>query len=244
MRIEVYTLAHQEARLIPYVMRHYEGFKVIAYAGHSTDGTEAMLESLGAEVRFLNTNNESNDGIFQRMKNECWKDSKADWVIVTDFDELVYCNIPLEEKLKDTKATLIRPMKAEMYSESFPTGEGKITDLVKTGVLGSAKFCLFRPSEIKEMNFDPGCHNIRPEGNVIIDDYAHDQPNHIISFNPIMSLHYRNLGKEYVRSRQAYTASRLSKLNRKMGWGLFVLCPWSETEKYFDDNWKYVKEVI
>ena len=244
MKIEVHTLVHQEAKLIPYVMRHYEGWAdVIAYTGHSTDGTEEMLRKYGATTVFLNTNNESNDGIFMRMKNTCWKNSKADWVIVTDFDELVYCKTDIKEKLLTTKATLIRPRKAEMYSDYFPIGEAQITDLIPTGVLGSAKFCMFKPSDICEMNFDPGCHNCRPEGNVVIDDYAHDQPNHIEN-DPIWCLHYRNLGKQYVRERQAYTASRLSGLNRKMGWGLFVLVPWEKTEKFFDDNMKYVTKLI
>lgn len=244
MKIEVHTIAHQEAKLVPYVMRHYWWADVIAYTGHSTDGTELALRSLGAKTVFVDTHNQANDKIFIDVKNNCWKGSKADWVIVADFDELIYHRKNIVEKLSQTKATLIRPQKFEMYSDGFPTGDGQITDLVRTGVGGSAKYHLFRPSEIREMNFLPGAHECRPVGNVIIDDYAHDVPGAIpVSDDSILCLHYRNLGKEYVRQRQAYTASRLSPLNKKMGWGLFVLCPWEETEKFFDDNIKYAKEI-
>ena len=116
MKIQVHTLAHQQVELVPYVMRHYSGWAdVIAYAGYSTDGTEQLLEKMGAKVVFLETHNQANDQIFMDMKNNCWKGSNADWVIVTDFDELVHHRVSVYNYLKNTKATVIRPAQYEMY---------------------------------------------------------------------------------------------------------------------------------
>lgn len=50
--IEVYIMARNESRMIPYLMRHYGQFaKVIFLESNSTDNTVCLAESLGAEVR-------------------------------------------------------------------------------------------------------------------------------------------------------------------------------------------------
>jgi len=246
MRIEVHTLAHQQVELVPYIMRHYAGWAdVIAYAGYSTDGTDELLQKLGAKIVFLETQNEANDKVFMDMKNNCWKGSKADWVIVTDFDELVHHRVSVAEYLKKSKCTLIRPLQYEMYSDFFPTEDKQITDIIKTGARGSCKFNTFRPSEIMEMNFDAGCHMAHPKGNVIMDDYFQDMPWATpITDDAIMTLHYRNLSKEYVYHRNEYTASRLSKINKKMNWGTFVYCSRQEVSDYYDMIMKSVTEFL
>lgn len=246
MKIEVHTLAHQQIELVNYVMRHYSGWAdIIAYAGYSTDGTEALLEKLGAKIVFLETDNKANDKVFLDMKNNCWKGSKADWVIVTDFDELVHHRVSVPGYLEKSKATLIRPAHWEMYSDAFPTEEKQITELINTGSRGSYKFNTFRPSEISEMNFDVGCHMAHPTGNVIVDDYWSSIPGYTPETDDaIMTLHYRNLGKEYVYHRNEYTASRLSSINRKMGWGTFVYCSRQEVSDYYDIVMKSVTKIF
>lgn len=246
MRVEVHTLAHQQIELVPYVMRHYAGWAdVIAYAGYSTDGTEQLLEKLGAKIVFLETGNDANDQIFMDMKNNCWKGSKADWVIVTDFDELVHHRKSVVEHLRNTKATVIRPYQYEMYHDHFPTEDEQITKLVRTGASGGCKFNTFRPSEITEMNFGAGCHTASPEGNVIVEEYA----GHIAGCLPdsedaLLMLHYRNLGKEYVYHRNEYTATRLSQINKDKNWGTFVYCSRQEVSDYYDMIMKSVKQIL
>ncbi len=79
IRVEVHTLCHQEAKLVPYVMRHYKGWaEVFAYTGHSTDGTEKLLGQLGANVLNLNTNNEANDYIFKTIQHLPTKRNQRD----------------------------------------------------------------------------------------------------------------------------------------------------------------------
>lgn len=246
MKIEVHTLAHQQIELVPYVMRHYEGWAdVIAYAGYSTDGTEELLEKLGAKIVFLETHNEANDQIFMDMKNNCWKGSKADWVIVTDFDEFVHHRVSVMEYLKASKCTLIRPLQYEMYSDFFPTEDKQITELIKTGALGSPKYNTFRPSEITEMNFHPGCHAADPKGNVVVEDHWLGTPNPIpITNDAILMLHYRNLSKDYVYHRNEYTASRMSAINNANGWGTFVYATRQAVSDYYDDIMKSVTEFL
>jgi hypothetical protein len=229
MKIEVHTLAHQEAKLVPYVMRHYKDWAdVYVYTGYSSDGTEKMLEDLGAKIIFLDTKNEANDAIFRDMKNNCWKGSKADWVIITDFDEIVHHRTMLvPEALKDKTCTLIKPFAYNIFSETFPVIDSQIYDEVKMGTVAPAKFNLFRPSEIKEMNFGVGCHNANPEGNIIIEDS---------DGTDMVMLHCRNLGTEYVLGRNKYTAKRLSQVNIKHQWGLACTLPDDIIIKYLEEQ--------
>lgn len=236
MKIEVHTLAHQQVELVPYVMRHYSGWAdVIAYSGYSTDGTEQLLAKLGARNVFLETHNEANDQIFMEMKNNCWKGSKADWVIVTDFDELIHHRVSVIEHLKNSKYTIIRPVQYDMIGDSFPTEDKQLTELIKMGVRASCKYSVFRPSEITEMNFGAGCHSAHPEGNLIIQDFESTSPNHVsVTADSLMMLHYRNLGMDYFLKRNAYTATRLSEINKKNDWGTFVYCTPQEVMDFYN----------
>src|SRR5574343_401098 len=91
IKIEVHSLLHQGAQLIPYFIRHYQQFAdIIFYESDSTDGSPDIAKRLGAKVLPLPTGNEVNELVFLQMKNNCWKDSKADWVIIVDTDEFIY----------------------------------------------------------------------------------------------------------------------------------------------------------
>jgi hypothetical protein len=71
------------------------------------------------------------------------------------------------------------------------------------------KVTIFNPNEIREMRYEPGAHNCRPLGNVKW--YTGDK---------IFLLHHKNVGIDYVLSRNATYRKRLSKDNQRMGWGV------------------------
>jgi len=109
--------------------------------------------------------------------------------------------------------------------------------LIKIGVMASCKYSVFRPSEIKEMNFGAGCHDAHPEGNLIIQDFERNTPyTQPVTDDSLMMLHYRNLGMDYFLKRNAYTATRLSAINKKMDWGTFVYCTPQEVMDFFNTN--------
>jgi glycosyltransferase involved in cell wall biosynthesis len=211
MKIETYILAHQEEKLLPYTMRHYTQFSdVILMEGHSTDRTVEIAESYGARIMKVNTGNQVNDQIYLEIKNNCWKESKADWVIICDCDEFIY-HPNIKEYLSKTTSTIFRPRLFNMYSEEFPTGEGQIYDEVKYGVDGGGKTNLFRPDQVVEINYLPGCHNAKPEGNIRLDLHSE-----------ILTLHFKNLSRQYVIDRNAYLFNRLSDINKLYKWGWHV----------------------
>ncbi len=222
MKIEVYTLANNEERLMPYIIRHYSRFaKVIILENNSTDHTIEIAHEMGAEIWKYNIPDELNDQIHVDIKNNCWKNSKADWVIVCDADEFIY-HPDLPGYLSKANATIFCLRLFNMYSEIFPTTAGQIYDEVNRGVEGGGKINLWRPSEIHEINFAVGCHNANPAGNVVfgIDSrrrqglFQQQKPK-----NEPLTLHMRYLSKQYLIERSARAGQRLSALNRKNGWG-------------------------
>lgn len=227
MNIEIYALCHQEAPMIPYFMRHYKQYgQVFLFEGHSTDGSATLARSLGAIVISIDTGNEIRDDLFTDIKNNCWKDSWADWVIICDTDEFIY-HSHFVEYLKTLQDTVIAPVSYEMFSDQFPTMQGQIYDEINMGIrhpIGSnCKMCLFRPREVKNINYEPGSHQAYPEGNIKINLNSE-----------IISMHMRHLSVEYVVQRNLYYRQRRSSINKRNGWGFHVEATRAEVQQWFD----------
>jgi glycosyltransferase involved in cell wall biosynthesis len=236
MTIETYILANNEELLMPYLMRHYLQFsKVIILESNSTDKTSEIAHDMGAEIWTYDVPDEINDKWFTDLKNNCWKESHADWVIIVDADEFVY-HKNITQILKNNYSTILCPRFFNMYSEKFPTTEGQIYDEVKLGVeqfSPKAKMNVFRPRMVKDMNYFAGCHEAFPTGRVRIDDNS-----------GLMTLHMRNLGKEFIINRNLRARKRQSELNRQMGWGIHV--DWDESEwvRRYEEEMKQATKII
>jgi len=228
MRIEVYCLANNEEKLLPYYIRHYSQFAhVIVLNNNSTDRTVEIAKSLGAEVRHLNIPDELNDQLFIEIRNQIWKGTTADWIMWADADEFIY-HPDLVDILSTTSATAILPAFYNMYSEVFPTTEGQIYEEVKLGALWGGeesiygKVNIFKMPDIIDINYNPGCHRVNLKGNVILDKKS-----------GIKTLHMRNVSLDFVLQRNARNSVRLSALNRKLGYGLYVDKPREELTRLF-----------
>jgi len=233
MNIEIYALCHQEAKMIPYFMRHYNQYgKVFLYEGHSTDGSAELAESLGATIIPFNTDNQVRDDMFMDMKNNCWKESQADWVIICDMDEFVY-HKNMINYLNTIRGTIIAPNTYEMISDTFPVTEGQIYDEIKFGFLTRKKFFMFKPLDISEMNYGAGSHDAQPEGNVRINGKS-----------DIICMHMRHLSIDHVVNRNAYLYSRMSEINKQMGWGWHTSIPRKGVEEYFNENRSQLIKVL
>jgi len=239
MNIEIYALCHQEASMIPYFMRHYNQYgKIFLFESGSTDGSAELAQSLGATIVPFDTGNQIRDDLYLEMKNNCWKQSKADWIIICDMDEFVY-HPNFKEYLKTIEGTIIQPRHYEMFSDVFPTTQGQIYEEVTMGATSdkerntSAKLCLFKPQEITEMNYEPGAHFAHPTGNVMINDK-----------NEVISMHMRHLNIDYIMKRNAYFVSRLSAINNEKGWGAHYRVSRENVQNWYDIHKPYLVKVI
>ena len=108
-----------------------------------------------------------------------------------------------------------------MFSEKLPTGDGQIYDEIKYGTEDPRrKMLVFRPDQIKEINYSPGCHNAHPTGNVVI------------SNDDLLTLHFQFLSREFTIQRYAEFSKRLSQTNRDHKWSF-----------HYDFNAKTINEL-
>jgi len=237
MKIEVHSLLHNEAAMLPYFMLHYSQFadKVYFYESDSTDNSKEIAEILGATIIPLKTGNFVDELVFLEMKNNCWKGSDADWVIIVDTDEFVY-HPNIKYYLKDTPYTAFYPKEWRMFAKEFPKTKGQIYEEVNMGIPGKQgynKLNLFRPSEITEMNYEAGCHTCHPTGNVKI---CYD--------TDIITMHFHDMGIENRLKRNAYLASRISEVNKARGWGSHVLWSREKVIAYYEEALKEAIRVV
>lgn len=237
MKIEVHSLLHNEILMLPYFFRHYSQFAdIIFYESNSTDGSPEFAELLGCKViKIKENNNLIDERIFTDMKNNCWKDSKADWVIICDTDEFVY-HPDFIKILETTKYNMFQPQEFLMYSREFPTTNGQIYDEIKHGRPGIASFgknILFKPKDVIEMNYSHGCHYCQPIGNI-----------KTAPETDIKTLHYHFTGIEYRLKKYKYLANRLSAINKEMGWGQHATWAEEKIRNDFEEAMKHLVKVV
>jgi hypothetical protein len=222
MLIETFAVCHNEEKILPYFLKHYLQYGSVAiFDNESTDSSTDIINNSDATLFSFSSDGKFREDILTRLRNDCWKESKADWVIVTDIDELVY-HKNLLKALKRASGTVIMPRMFNMYSDTFPVTQGQIYDEIQYGIEFNSKMCLIKPKEIKEINYEPGCHFAHPEGNFKL-NFTSD----------IINLHFKNLSQEYVNERNAYLNTRQSDENRANNWNWHLATTPEQTAEDF-----------
>jgi hypothetical protein len=219
MQITIYTLSYNEELLIQFMIDHYRlrfpGCHIVFYDNSSTDNTINIAKNNNCEIRPYNSNNTMDDLIHMQIKNNCWKDAKTDWVLVSDMDELLNINhidLSKEENLGTTR------IKSEGWHMVNLEDNFDINN-IKYGTRNFRydKYMLFNKKYIQEMNFGAGCHDCSPIGKIID------------SHTSYKMYHYKFISQDYSIKRIQETAKRLSEANKKNGWG-YNLCMRTEQQ--------------
>ncbi len=93
--LEIFIVTWNEAHILPYTVRFYQSrfplgkVQITVYDNESTDNTNQLARRLGCRVRSMVTNQSFSDRAHMDIKNEAWKGSAADWVMMLDADEWV-----------------------------------------------------------------------------------------------------------------------------------------------------------
>lgn len=211
MRIEAFLLCWNEKDIMPFIIKHYQKFcdHIVIMDNHSTDGSDKLAESMGCEVRKFGTkffDDQSN----MEAKNSCWKGSKADWCVVCDFDEVLFANENIYQRLARIRfegATIIKTIGWQIMSDQMPKED--LLEITNGYEFSNyAKNIIFNPKEITAINYNPGAHRCEPEGNVVWSEES------------LYVLHYKHIGGvERTIKRYKEYQPRMSKNNRKNGWG-------------------------
>lgn len=221
--VHAFFLCYNEANILPHLLKHYLSFceQVTILDNNSTDNSVEIINSFpNTDIIPWDSKNELNDSLYLKLKNHVWKSSSgtADYVIVGDADEFLY-HENMVEFLIDSKqkgVTLFRPegyhMVADIDFNLSPNDNllEKVKDGIRTPVLD--KILMFDCNKISNINYNFGCHNARPEGDIVLHQH-----------NGLKMLHYKFLGIEDYKYKQEIRKERLSEFNKQHGFGLYYL---------------------
>ena len=241
--VHYYAVCWNEETMLPWMFKHYERFvdHFTIYDNYSTDHTENIIQThSNAEIVKFGERDKFDDAANQKIKNQCWKQSrgKADLVIVCDLDEFLYHpNIESTlQSLCQEKITFPNTVGYEMYGEALPSqyDNKQLTDFIKKGKRSQwfDKHIIFDPHRIVDTYFDPGAHHANPTG--IVRRGA----------IPLKVLHYKNLGLDYLLARYLQLGNRLSSFNIEEGLGTHYLAKEEELKKQFLEGLKSSEKII
>lgn len=224
MKIETFVLAWNEERLIEQFVDWYKfSDRITVLDNHSTDNTTSIAKRLGCSIISYGTHQQDNR-LMTQVKEECWKQSDADWVIVCDMDEFIY-HPCLLDVLQKTSATVVKCVGYQMVSEqTAPVVQ------IKYGAreINNDKCLCFKPKAIQAMNWLHGCHLCDPVGDVRFLE------------NTIKLLHFNYVGKDSFKRRWHQYAERMSDWDKQVGAGKHYLFPEDQMNAEFD---KYLSRV-
>jgi len=232
-RIHLYCLCWNDARMLPHFFKHYDGLvdKYFVFDNGSTDESISMLEKhRRVEIAHFDVPGDSFVDEERRLCDTIWRDSDADWVIITDIDEHIYHPnlIDYLRRCTEQNATAIRTIGYEMVSDSFPSATQPLAELVTNGrrSAGHDRLCIFNPRALTATNFGPGRHVAKPEGRVVWPGRRE-----------VLLLHYKQLGIDYpiVRSAELRLGLRPGDLARS--WAMHYT--WSPAQ--IAENWRQLK---
>ena len=141
MRVHLYSICWNEARMLPFFFRHYDAFvdRYVIYDDGSTDGTREMLAA-HPKVELRRFRREVPDSYVQSARllhDRVWKESRgaADWVVMTPVDEhLTHPDMAgLWAECRRHGVTAIPALGFQMVAERFPAAPGRLATTLRRG---------------------------------------------------------------------------------------------------------------
>ncbi|WP_250433011.1 glycosyltransferase family 2 protein [Hanstruepera flava] len=240
MKISAFILCYNESLMIRHTLNYYTTFcsEITILNNNSSDNSIEIVKTEYPNVKIKNfgVENSFREDTQTELKNNCWKNSDADYVIVCDMDEFLYSD-DLESKLNlldKQRPAICSVIGYEMFSKKFPKNYNEsLLDQVKYGIRNYRfdKSIIFNPKKIKNINYDFGAHTCLPE---FYDKKAEDI---LIEFK---LLHFKYLSKKYLYRKHLNYTNRLSITNIINEWG----AEYREGKKHIDNKFKIAKKHI
>tara|TARA_R110000868_G_C10910742_1_gene764951 strand:+ start:596 stop:1243 length:648 start_codon:yes stop_codon:yes gene_type:complete len=163
MTVEIFTVIKNAEYILPLYLEHYTsnfpGCKINIFDNGSTDSSLELCREAGCTITdFPDYVFSTNEGPLTDLKNNVWKGSKADWVIICDVDEILQING--EDLLNLTEVDIVQFRGFNMVDINDQKDPRLFTYGLSAGMYSKA--CLFRPS-IEEINYTPGAHGFEPD---------------------------------------------------------------------------------
>ncbi len=221
-KIHIFFVTFNEADMLGQMMAKYRAqfadCRFTVFDNQSTDTTADVCTQHAATHILFDTGGKFDDERHIEIKNNCWKGTDADWVIVSDTDEFCCISDTDLEHEQSLGTTIIKFRGYDMVCPSplERSGEADLRNITH-GVENWAysKKYMFRPntnnynSGIDQIAYFPGCHNAMPTG--IVKTSKKEYP----------CFHYRYIyGVDYLLERYEVCRQRLSENNLKNDYGI------------------------
>lgn len=247
-KIDLYTICYNEEKIIPFVINYWKYLQVNHVYVANNNSTDKSVELLSQypdwiTIKTYNDNVDFNDKWNNDYKNNIWKGSDADFVIICDMDECIYSKdfISNLDYMMENDVDVCTPIGTNVYSYRFPI---LFNPNMLVHELNSIrfKFCkfeskqlIFRPDKVKEINYTMGAHDSKP--------IRYDNSNCKViggkSFKiPMINLHLKMFGLDYILFLYHRNASRLSEINKKHNWGWHYTVPDDSIRNMFEQDIK------
>lgn len=222
-KVHVYTITYNEEVMLPQFVEFYRerfpGCEITVFDNESTDSTPDIARQNNCEVISWHSGNTIRDDLYLQIKNNCWKDSNSEWVIIVDCDEFV--NIT-SDYLDLVDFNVIKTQGWEMIGD-----DSLDTKTIDCGTRspGYDKICVFKPSVVKDIKYEAGAHNahIEPTGSETI----------VFNSTDIKLWHYKWLTEEYTINRYQMFNNRLSDINKRNGWAIHYSFPVEQLKDFY-----------
>ncbi len=221
--ITVYTVSYNEELLMQFMIDHYKerfpNCQIVLFDNYSTDKTTEIAKYNGCEIKLYDTNNKINEHKYLEIKNNCWKSSQTDWVLVCDIDELLDITQSELEYEDHLGSTIIKSEGYNMVS----LDDSQDLFHIKYGIRSTNhdKSYLFNKKSITNINYDIGCHVSSPNGMVKMSEKSY------------LAYHYHFLNKNFVVNKYKRNAQRLSEENIENKWGYHYMFSEKEISDWF-----------
>lgn len=241
MNIDLHILCYNESDVIRLVLRHYKKFcrHLFVYDNHSTDNSRQIAEEEGAIVHLFGTKF-FDDQVNMDTKNSCWKGSDADFVIVCDMDEVLFCDpkdIELHSTLHGTQSHVFKPQGWQIMSDLMPVND--LLEITNGYRFDNYSKCILFDPWLKAMNFNLGAHKcspVSPNGiEVEVSEFT----------SSMYVLHYKHIGGlQRTIDRYKEYKPRMSPFNRKHGHGKHYNRSVASLKQEWEERMKISKPLI
>lgn len=245
MTCEAFIITWNEGKIIRHTIEHYKQFcdKITVYDNMSTDNTCKILHEYSpfVEVISFDTGNKIDEREYLKIKNHCWKKSKANWVVVCDADEFLMQDLnetlrPITKEylnhLKRDKVNIINPIGYQAVCRTGLNWSKPLFQQMQYFVhdIAFSKIILFNPSQVEEICYFPGCHRSHP---------IPTKFNKLTFSYKFSLIHYKYIDYNYVLKKHMAYKKRLSTFNRTRMYGAEYL----QDEKFIQNKYLEFKNT-
>lgn len=236
--ISIYILCFNEEIIISHTINFYRhrfpAASITILDNHSTDQTVKIARELGCEIYQFATDGKISDLMYQYLKNNCWKKSENQWILVCDCDEHLCIT---EGELINEESLGTNIISSEAYNMVNMNNDLAVAS-IDHGYRDNDvcqfydKSLLFNKAFITDINYSIGAHSVIPDGNVKF------------SSRKYRLLHYKYISPDFMVARYKMYAERLSDDNKKNSWGANYLEKEGTIRALFEEYRKKSSKII